>query len=148
MGSILLFWVVYALARLGIWLIKDRRADKKADALLKKIIHNPSSPFYSWDLDELGPGELVPWKEVIHCKIFSKKYLKKPEYLFQEVTVSHYVVTNNTNHHYCINEDLICVYYSGNIYDDRLHTDVKGEGVLTICPTCKKQKYFNGSLLN
>ena len=50
------------------------------------------------------------------------------------------------HYHNCITADLICVYYKSPY----IKTNLIGitEGILTICPNCRRQVGFNGTMLN
>jgi hypothetical protein len=63
----------------------------------------------------------------------------------------YYVVTVNeqpsVENHDCVNEDWICVFYEGFTYEEHFRCHLRVQGVLTLCPVCKKQNSFNGSAL-
>ena len=116
---------------------------------INKVLHNPSSPFYKWNIYKMKAGNMFPWDEAIVCKPFSKKYLKKPVTLIHALSSPGFAVSGNdaslpNKRHFCINEEWICVFYTGN----KSESKYKQQGILTICPECKKQLTFNGTSLN
>lgn len=123
----------------------------KRDNRIRKVLRNRSLPFYKWDLRRLNEGDIVPWKKAMMCPVFSHKNLKKLNHLFEMAPTDgseHEMSSLRNNKHECIDEGLICVFYTGDDFYKGNMDSVKVQGVLTICPVCKKQVDFNWTSLN
>ncbi len=148
----------FRLLRSGYKAVKQDMEDRRKTPLLKThalmIIPIPNPPLHKWDFRLLPPPKYFPWQQVIDCPVIDTKYMKLLPFLYEDdVQLSELAIPDGEitrrialHYHTCITAGLICVYYKSPYIKN--HQTGRTEGILTICPNCRRQVGFNGKMMN
>jgi hypothetical protein len=148
----------FGLIKSGYKAFRQDIADRRKRILVKKpgtiTVSSQLIPLHEWDLRLLPTPKYFAWQDVINCPVIDKKFLKLLPFLFEDdVDISEISIPESEmsrrisyHHHTCITADLICVYCKTPYIKNHLTGRV--EGILTICPNCRRQVGFNGKMMN